>query len=468
MHTLPDATKSKIAELLPDSKVWAAQKQQNPALVLRPRDPTRLQKLVPYLYISGLDFAIRCGGIGSSSAKDVVLSMSAFDSFSYNPGNHTIIVGAGSTWGHVEQELEKVAPGRVAVAARVPWVGVAGSMLSGCISWVGAEFGLAADPQNLLDVEIILRDGRKIWASSEPELLWALRGGGGNFGVVTAFHMRTCPYTSSIFAGHISFPPRALEAVSRGVSEFAARPADPKTSFHCHIAVADQEFPGQGSWADMSQSDDSEVEDSKFHLSIFVFDAHGEEHGRGAEGFKWALDIPGAIDSTTVTNLKGVNELQGGNHHLIGATKSYLNACLVHSIDSDFVVKGKKWVDSVVKLDHRLGPGTLFLLENTFSATESAQETAWPHSSAPHVLQLLTGSLPNSGCPEAPALEALAKAPGMIKQSHSTADFFPNFLEPINDISAIFGANYEKLRHIKAFYDPDARFNKGTFIPPIS
>lgn len=269
--------------------------------------------------------------------------------------------------------------------------------------------------------------------------------------------MRTYPYTSSIFAGHISFPPRALEAVSRGVSEFAARPADPKTSFHCHIAVADQEFPGQGSWADMSQSDDSEVEDSKFHLSIFVFDAHGEEHGRGAEGFKWALDIPGAIDSTTVTNLKGVNELQGRNHHLIGATKSYLNACLVHSIDSDFVVKGKKWVDSVVKLDHRLGPGTLFLLEvmpgvllpsldyllllttsqNTFSATESAQETAWPHSSAPHVLQLLTGSLPNSGCPEAPALEALAKAPGMIKQSHSTADFFPNFLEPINDISAV-------------------------------
>ncbi|KAL0262017.1 hypothetical protein SLS55_003452 [Diplodia seriata] len=195
-HTLPEKARDAIAGILPpeeilepsselyaqESKTWAAQKQKNPAVVVRPGNAERLQKLVPYLYDSGLDFAIRCGGIGSSSAKDVVLSMKQFDSFKYNQEDQTVVVGAGQTWGDIEQKLEEVAPGRIVVSARVPWVGVGGSTLSGCISWVGTQFGLAADPQNMLDVEIVLRDGRKIWASSEPDLLWALRGGGGNFG----------------------------------------------------------------------------------------------------------------------------------------------------------------------------------------------------------------------------------------------------------------------------------------------
>ncbi|KAK7728129.1 hypothetical protein SLS57_002599 [Botryosphaeria dothidea] len=357
MKFLPKEAQAELAEILPqeeifrpssdtyikESKVWAAQKQGNPAVVLRPSNATRLQKLVPYLYGSGLDFAIRCGGMGSSSAQDVVL-----------------------------------------------------------------KFGLAADPQNMLDVEIVLRDGRKVWASNEPDLLWALRGGGGNFGGQTP-------------------------------------------SAH-------------------KQPTDGQEETANFHLSLFIFDAYGEDHGRSAEGFKWAFEIPGAVDSTTVTNLKGVNAMQGGHEHLIGAMNSYLNACLVHDVDPEFVVRGKKWVDSVVELDERLGPGTLFLFEvmpgRTFHATGSSQETAWPHSSASHILQLLTGSLPGSGCPEALALEALGKAPLMIKESHSKADFFPNFLEPVNDRSAIFGDNYPKLQQLKKQYDPEARFDKGSFIPP--
>ncbi|GME66435.1 FAD linked oxidase [Neofusicoccum parvum] len=443
MKSLADEAKAAIAEILPqeeiinppsevylkESKVWAAQKQRHPSVVLRPSSVEKLQKLVPYLYESGLDFAIRCGGIGSSSAKDVVVSMKAFDSFQYSAEDHTVIFGAGSTWGQVEQKLEEAAPGRVVVSARVPWVGVAGSTLSGCISWIGTEFGLAADPHNMLDVEIVLRDGRRIWASSEPDLLWALRGGGGNFGVVTRFHMRTYPYTSSIFAGRIAYPPSALEVVSRRVAEFAARPYDPKLSLHCLIGVADEKFPGQASW--VSDSSDPKHEAATFRLSMFVFDAYGEEHGRSEEGFKWALDVPEAVDKTTVTNLRGVNELQG----------SYLNACLAHEIDPEFVIRGKQWVDHVVEMDERLGPGTLFLLEvmqeKTFNSTSSSKETAWPHSTAPHVLQLLTGSLPDSGCSEELALEALARGPLEIKKSHSKADFFPNFLEPINDRSAV-------------------------------
>lgn len=68
------------------------------------------------------------------------------------------------------------------VGARCPYVGVVGSTLTGGLSWLSHEFGLSSDPHNLLDALIVLADGSLTWASNDPGLLWALRGGGGNFG----------------------------------------------------------------------------------------------------------------------------------------------------------------------------------------------------------------------------------------------------------------------------------------------
>lgn len=68
------------------------------------------------------------------------------------------------------------------LGARQPYVGVAGSILGGGLSWLSHEYGLMSDPDNMLDAQIVLADGRAIWAQEEPDLLWALRGGGGNFG----------------------------------------------------------------------------------------------------------------------------------------------------------------------------------------------------------------------------------------------------------------------------------------------
>jgi FAD/FMN-containing dehydrogenase len=65
---------------------------------------------------------------------------------------------------------------------RAPFVGVGGAVLTAGISWISHEFGLASDPKNILDARVVLLDSRIIWASEEPDLLWGLRGGGGNFG----------------------------------------------------------------------------------------------------------------------------------------------------------------------------------------------------------------------------------------------------------------------------------------------
>lgn len=70
-----------------------------------------LQTIVQYLCKSTLDFSIRSGGLGSSSAKDVVVSMTAFNKVVFNPEDETVLVGAGQTWGEVDRKLAELAPG---------------------------------------------------------------------------------------------------------------------------------------------------------------------------------------------------------------------------------------------------------------------------------------------------------------------------------------------------------------------
>ncbi|KAK4975653.1 hypothetical protein LTR66_010924 [Elasticomyces elasticus] len=165
-----------------ETHCWAAQKDQHPAIVLRPKSLPALQSVLRYLYASDLDFAVRSGGVGSSSARDVVLSMGAFDGFDFDRERATVVLGAGQLWGDVDRKMAALAPGYATVGARYPFVGVGGSILSGGFSWLSHEYGLCSDPKNLLDAQVVLFDGRVVWASQEPELLWALRGGCGNFG----------------------------------------------------------------------------------------------------------------------------------------------------------------------------------------------------------------------------------------------------------------------------------------------
>ncbi|KAJ9635178.1 hypothetical protein H2199_008664 [Coniosporium tulheliwenetii] len=440
-----------------NTRCWSYQKDLKPPLVLRPTSLPSLQATIKYLSNTELDFAIRSGGTGSSSAKDVVLSMSAFDKLVFNVEEETAVIDAGQTWGDVYRKLEDRAPGYAVVGARTPYVGVGGCILGGGISWLSHEFGLAADPQNMLDAQVVLLDGRALWASEEPELLWALRGGGGNFGVLVAVKLKCYRYTNAVYSGSIFLPNEALEQISRGVSDFANRPSDPKMAMH--VVVGD--LTGSAAGGDPT----------KLPIFLMVYDANGEAHGRSEEGFKWALDIPGAVDMTSAMTLREVHDLQEVNRPMFGALHSHLAPALVTDIDPAFLLRAWDWYYNVVATDNRLSAGTFVLLEimqeKAFRSAGPADSTAWPHSSARHILQLLTGFAPGSGCSDELAVELLEKAPGRISPGHGPADYFPNFIEEYNRVDEIFGANYDKLRQLKSKYDPRCRLNKGCVIPPV-
>ena len=161
---------------------WSTWADKRPPFVVQPTSLASMSTVVKYLYDSDLDFAVRNTGTGSASAKDVILSTHGFKDFTFDKQSETVTLGSGYAWGEVDILMEKQAPGYQIVGARCSWVGVAGSSLVGGLSWLSHEYGMISDPHNLLDMQIVLRDGRVLWASEEPELMWALRGGGGNFG----------------------------------------------------------------------------------------------------------------------------------------------------------------------------------------------------------------------------------------------------------------------------------------------
>lgn len=181
------------------------------------------------------------------------------------------------------------------VSCRTPFVGVTGTVLCGGLSWLSHEFGLISDPQNLLDAQMVLADGQLVWASTydDGELLWALRGGRCALGVVTCLKFRGRRYpTEGIFAGTIRLPIEKLAEVSEKVALHIATNRDPKVAFHAYM------LNHKGRFFDAPPG-----------VELMVFDANGVEHGRGADGFKWALDIDGAQDMTRAMSLYEVNQL---------------------------------------------------------------------------------------------------------------------------------------------------------------
>ncbi|EXJ64789.1 hypothetical protein A1O7_01127 [Cladophialophora yegresii CBS 114405] len=429
-----------------ESRTWAVQANRHPATVFIPKTVEKLSEVISYANTTSLDIGIRCTGIGNATAKDVLISLSTFKSFSFDPREETIVFGAGHCWGEIDQKVEEQAPGYAAVSARCTYVGVGGSILHGGQSWLSSEHGLACDPQNLLDAQVVKMDGSVVWASSEPDLLWALRGGGGGFGMVTAYKMRVYKYPSSIFSGQIVYPPEALHDIARETAAFASRCSDPKMALHLYcLDMTAGTYAGK---------------EPKPGLAFAVFDANGPEHGRGPDGFKWALDIPGAVDLTKTMTLREVNQQFDQSKAPFGKLNTWAAGVTVPAVDEDLILRAWHWYLHLLKKDPRLVMGTYVLMEVMQKAVYQSlgfpsRVSAWPHTQNQHNLQLGTGVVPGSPESDALAYKAMAEGPYEIRPGHTGADYFPNFIEDFVDPKKVYGVNWNRLVEIKKRYDPN-------------
>ena len=191
------------------SRIWnAAHDGLKPALIVRCTGAADVIATVGFARSNGLAIAVRGGGhsiAGFSTADDaVVIDLSSMASVRVDPVAGRATVGGGALWRDVDHETQ--AYGLATTGGLVSSTGVAGFTLGGGIGWTMRKFGLACD--NLVGADVVTADGRFVHASEteNADLLWGLRGGGGNFGIVTQFEFSLHRLGPIVYAGPIFFP----------------------------------------------------------------------------------------------------------------------------------------------------------------------------------------------------------------------------------------------------------------------
>jgi len=179
-----------------------------PALVVQPTGVADIQNAVTFAKERGLLLAVKCGGhsYGGKSTCDggMQIDLSLFRHARVDPSSRTAYVAGGSLLAALDHEA--MAHGLVAPAGTVSHTGVGGLSTAGGFGRVSRRFGLTLD--NIKAVDIVTADGRLLRASTDenPDLYWGVRGGGGNFGIVTSFHYALHPMQRQVIGGEVVFP----------------------------------------------------------------------------------------------------------------------------------------------------------------------------------------------------------------------------------------------------------------------
>jgi FAD/FMN-containing dehydrogenase len=188
--------------------LFNARVERRPRHIVRASRPHHVAAALEYAALRGLRVAVRGGGhsvAGLSLVDDgIVIDVRGFREITVDPERRVVRAGAGLTWGELDAATQ--AHGLAAVGGRVSTTGVAGLALGGGSGWLERKHGLASD--NILAVELVTARGDEVRATADehPELFWALRGGGGNFGVVTAIEFALHPVGPEVLGGLLLHP----------------------------------------------------------------------------------------------------------------------------------------------------------------------------------------------------------------------------------------------------------------------
>ena len=181
--------------------------ERRPEYVARCSSPDDVALALAFARERALEVSVRAGGhsvTGVSLCDGVVLDVRGIDFVDVDPERRVARVGGGATWAQVDRATQR--HGLATTGGRVSTTGVAGLTLGGGSGWLERKHGLSCD--NLLAAELVTADGELVRASAteNPELLWALRGGGGNFGVVTALEFALHPVGPEVLGGLLLHP----------------------------------------------------------------------------------------------------------------------------------------------------------------------------------------------------------------------------------------------------------------------
>ena len=427
---------------------WNGRFRRSPDLAVRCASEEDVAAAVRFARAEGLSLSVKGGGhdYAGNSVGDggLLVDLSPMYAVEVDPDERRAVVGPGARWGAVDAATNP--HGLATPGGTVSTVGVAGFTLGGGSGWLTRKHGLATD--NLLGAQVVTADGRIVRAddSENPDLFWAIRGGSGNFGVVTSFEFALHPIPDEVLAGQIFYPAERageLLQVYRDVfrdapDELACYPfllrippMEPfPEAFHGTLAL---DFVA--AW--MGSPDEGEV-----HLDPFreLGDPIVELVGRQPYG---------ALQQAFDAGMAPGNRWYSRSLHLDELTDEAIRT-LVQGLDpfpGEFTVV-------------YLGP------HGGAVGRVAPDATAYPHRGSAHELHIFPGW-------SDPALddEAMAWADRLHQAMlpHGNGGVYVNLLgdgEP-ERVPDAYGGNYARLREVKGRWDPENLLRGNHNIPPL-
>ena len=204
--------------------VWNGVHDKHPALIARCAGVADVLRAVEFARSEQLEVAVRGGShsIPGFSTTDggIVIDLSPMKGIRVDSASQTASAQAGLTWAEFDHETQ--AFGLAATGGLVSTTGIAGFTLGGGVGWLMRKYGLTCD--NLIGADVVTADGQLVRASADEnsELFWGLRGGGGNFGIVTSFDYRLHQVGPTVMAGPVFYPGERAAEILRFYREWCA------------------------------------------------------------------------------------------------------------------------------------------------------------------------------------------------------------------------------------------------------
>jgi hypothetical protein len=428
-------------------KVWNGSIDRHPALIARCTGVADIRTAIGLGRRTGLPVAVRGGGHSfpghSSCDGGIVIDLSPLKGIRVDPVRRTARAQAGVLLGELDRETQ--AFGLATPSGIVTHTGVAGLTLGGGIGWLMRKYGLTVD--NLISVDLVTAEGELVTASEDvnADLFWGVRGGGGNFGIVTEFEFRLHPVGPIVLAGPVLWPMESSPALLRFYRDWITEVPDELTTAVVHR------------WVPPLPAIPAEYHGRPVVMVIACYAGPVEDGERVLAPLK-AFGPPLLDLCTPMPYLALQAMLDPGFPH---GRWYYMRACDVAELSDEVIDIA---VERGLAIDSPLTSYPIFQLGGAIRGVDAAG-TAFGDRSSGHTFNFVGATTGPDG---------FAEQREWVRQSQRALEphqsgVYVNFLsdEGTPRIRDAYGAPaYERLESLKQKYDPGNLFHLNQNIPP--